>query len=419
MLHESASDANPLMAPAVAGMQPAPAPAPAQAVVRPRLESVDLLRGLVMVLMALDHTRDFFHTGAFQGWDPLDLTKTTLPLYFTRWLTHFCAPVFIFLAGTGAFLFTTRGKTTRELSWFLFTRGLWLVLLELTWVHFLGWTFAFNLHEEWLLVIWAIGWSMVVLAALVYLPIWAVTAFGVALIAGHNAFDGVTPERWGSWSWFWRVLHAGGRFEVAPGYTFGVGYPLIPWVGVMATGFGFGRLLLLEPVARRRLFLRLGIGLTLAFVLLRYSNLYGNPKPWSPQSDLWRTLLSFLDCHKYPPSLCYLLMTLGPALIVLSLLDRGVPRLLKPVLVFGRVPLFYYLLHLPLIHGLSVLVHAMSLGRADWLYGVAPPQPPPDAGFNLAVVYLAWIAMVLMLYPACRWFADLKRRRPDAWLSYL
>jgi uncharacterized membrane protein len=384
-----------------------------------RLESVDVLRGLVMVLMALDHTRDFFHNGIYQGVDPLDLGKTTLPLYFTRWITHFCAPVFIFLAGTGAFLSTTRGKSKRELSWFLLTRGLWLVLLELTWIRWAGWSFAINLHEHWGIVIWAIGWSMVVLAALVHLPTWAITAFGLVMIATHNAFDGVKPESWGSLAWLWRVLHAGGQFPIAPGYTFGAGYPLIPWMGVMAAGYGFGAVLQREPERRRRWLARVGVNLIVVFFLLRFSNLYGDAKLWTSQPTGLKTLLSMLDCTKYPPSLCYLLMTLGPALLVLALLDRGTPWFLKPALVFGRVPLFYYLLHLPLIHGLAVAVNLIRFGHADWLYGLAPAKPPPDAGFGLPVVYLAWLFVVVLLYPACRWFADLKSRRREAWLSYL
>jgi uncharacterized membrane protein len=187
----------------------------------------------------------------------------------------------------------------------------------------------------------------------------------------------------------------------------------------MASGYGFGTLLLREPGERRRWLLGLGSGMTLAFVLLRWSNLYGNPKAWSPQASAMLTLLSFLDCHKYPPSLCYLLMTLGPALIVLALLDRPTPVLLKPILVFGRVPLFYYLVHLPLIHGLAVIVNLVCFGRAGWLYGPATDKAPPEFGFSLPLVYLIWIAIVLMLYPACKWFADLKRRRQEAWLSYL
>jgi uncharacterized membrane protein len=435
-----------------------------------RLDSVDLLRGLVMVLMALDHTRDFFHTGAFQGIDPLDLTKTTGPLYFTRWITHFCAPVFLFLAGTGAFLSTTRGKSKRDLSWFLFTRGLWLVLLELTWIRWAGWAFAINLNEHWGIVIWAIGWSMVALAALVHLPTWAITTFGIAMITTHNASDGLKPETLGSLGWLWRILHAGGQFQITSDVRFGAGYPLIPWIGVMAAGYGFGPILLREPAARQRWLFRVGLNMTVVFFLLRFSNLYGDAKLWSSQSTGFLTLLSMLDCTKYPPSLCYLLMTLGPAAMLLALLDRiavgGVrlspgaaspatssthdasdtaasssvsapgdgrtPRttpavrsesrlaiLLRPILVFGRVPLFYYLIHLPLIHALAVAVNILRCGHANWLHGSTPAKPPPDAGFDLWVVYVAWIIGVFMLYPACQWFAGLKRRRREAWLSYL
>jgi len=408
-------------------------PAPVPAKPASRLDSVDLLRGLVMVLMALDHTRDFFHNAHFQGRDPLDLSTTTLPLFFTRWVTHFCAPVFVFLAGTGAFLSTTRGKSKRELSWFLFTRGLWLVLLELTVIRWTGWSFAIDLHEHWGIVIWAIGWSMVVLAALVHLPAWAITTFGIAVIALHNAFDGVKPDAFGPFAWLWRILHEGGQFQITSGVRFGAGYPLIPWIGVMAAGYAFGTILLREPAARQRWLLRVGLNLIVVFFLLRFSNLYGDAKHWSSQNTGFLTLLSMLDCTKYPPSLCYLLITLGPAAIALALLDRVmqppslpaaggeeglVSRVLRPILVFGRVPLFYYLLHLPLIHGLSVALHVIRLGHANWLYGSAPAKPPPDAGFDLWVVYVAWIIVVFMLYPACQWFADLKRRRRDAWLSY-
>jgi uncharacterized membrane protein len=387
----------------------------------PRLESVDLLRGLVMVLMALDHTRDFFHIGNLHGVNPLDLQSTTVPLFLTRWITHFCAPVFVFLAGTGAFLSIGRGKSKGELSWFLFSRGLWLIVLELTWVQWLGWKFGINLHEHWFLVIWAIGWSMVVLAVLVQLPMPAILAFGLVMILGHNALDRVQPESWGKADWLWQVLHAGGgfRFSSLPEFRFGAGYPLIPWMGVMAAGFAFGQLYRFEPVRRRRWLWCLGVGLTVGFVLLRLSNWYGNPKPWTTQETFVKTIGSFLDCHKYPPSLCYLLMTLGPALLLLAWLDGRTPRVLKPILVFGRVPLFYYLLHLPLIHGLAILTWLVRYGRADWAYGISPAQTPPDVGFGLAFTYLAWVIVILLLYPACRWFADLKRRRRDAWLSYL
>ncbi len=383
-----------------------------------RLDSIDLLRGLVMVLMALDHTRDFFHNGIHQNIDPLNEATGSIALFFTRWMTHFCAPVFIFLAGTGAFLSSTRGKSKRDLSRFLFTRGLWIVFLELTWIHWAGWSFAINLREHWGIVIWAIGWSMVVLAALVHLPTVAITSFGVALIVLHNAFDTLQPEAFGALGWLWQVLHAGGTFQIPGGITFGAGYPLIPWIGVMAIGYSFGTVMLREPAARQRWLLRVGLNLTVIFFLLRFTNLYGDAQLWTSQPTGFRTVLSMLDCTKYPPSLCYLLMTLGPAAILLALLDRKTPSFLEPLLVFGRVPMFYYLLHLPLIHGLAVAVNFLRHDRADWLYGISPAKAPPDAGFDLVWVYLAWLVVLVVLYPACHWFADLKRRRRERWLSY-
>ncbi len=391
----------------------------ASGAVRPRLESVDVLRGLVMVIMALDHTRDFFSKDL--AFDPTDLDKTYPALFLTRWITHFCAPVFIFLAGTGAFLSTIRGKNTKELSWFLLTRGLWLVLLELTWVRCLGWLFNFDFHFAMGIVIWAIGWSMVALAALVFLPLRSVTTVGIVMIASHNLFDFVDPEIGGSLGFLWKILHAGGIIVPAEGYRFAAGYPLVPWIGVMAVGYGFGALLLREPVERRKWLFGLGALLSALFILLRGLNVYGDPDSWSPQKNALFTLFSFLNCHKYPPSLLYLLMTLGPALLALGVLDCGTPRWLKPVLVFGRVPLFYYLLHLPLIHGLAVLASYLHYGQATWWFvnPDAPDARPSDYGYSLPIVYLVWLGVLLALYPVCRWFADVKRRRREPWLSYL
>ena len=395
-------------------MQPATTTRP-----RERLESVDALRGLVIVLMALDHTRDYFHHGAIEGWDPLDLSRTNPALFFTRWITHFCAPVFVFLAGTGACLSASRGKSKSELSWYLVTRGLWLVVLEITWVKCLGWGFSFDFTTVWLLVIWALGVSMIVLAALIHLPIRAVTAFGLLLIIGHNSLDGITPKSWGQFGPLWQVLHAGRTFELPVGLTIGAGYPLVPWIGVMAVGYAFGQIVLLEPAPRRRWMLGLGMTACLLFLLLRGTNLYGDKTPWTPKENAWLSFLSILRCEKYPPSLSYLLMTLGPALLVLAALDRGVPRWLKPALIFGRVPLFFYLLHIPLIHGLSVVVHWIRFHDVRWLFGIAGAKPPQGAGYGLLGTYVAWVVVMLTLYPVCRWFADLKRRRRDIWLSYL
>ena len=291
----------------------APRPLPSNSSGSSRLESIDLLRGIVMILMALDHTRDFFHRGAMLGEDPLDLAVTTPWLFLTRWITHFCAPVFVFLAGTGAYLSTTRGRTRSELSWFLLTRGVWLIVLELTWVRWLGWTFAVNLHEHWLLVIWAIGASMIVLAGLVHLPAPWILTFGLALIVGHNALDDFHAASWGNWTWVWQVLHDGGKFQlpILPGVQLGAGYPLIPWIGVMAVGYSFGELLELESRARQRWLIFLGSALTLGFLILRLSNAYGNPERWSELDTPGLSFMTILSCHKYPPSLCYLMMTLG------------------------------------------------------------------------------------------------------------
>ncbi|HEV2863368.1 MAG TPA: heparan-alpha-glucosaminide N-acetyltransferase domain-containing protein [Pyrinomonadaceae bacterium] len=390
---------------------------------RARLQSVDLLRGVVMVIMALDHARDFFHRDALL-FDPTDLSKTNAALFITRWVTHFCAPVFVFLAGTGAFLSTSRGKTKGELARFLLTRGLWLILLEMTVVRS-GWFFNFDLSLLFGQVIWALGWSMIALAGLIYLPVWAIAAFGLVMIAAHNLLDPVTSKSLGPLGWLWTVLHQGGPIFPRPGMVFFVAYPLVPWVGVMAAGYAFGRVLLLEPARRRRLLLWLGSGAVALFVVLRAVNVYGDPAPWKTQDNWAFTFFSFINTQKYPPSLLYLLMTLGPALVFLALFDRSASgKLARPFVVFGRVPLFYYLLHLPLIHGAACLFALAKYGRAGWLFQNwpppgSPPTYPTDYGYPLWVVYAVWLGAVLALYPLCLWFSRLKQRRRDAWLSYL
>jgi uncharacterized membrane protein len=387
-----------------------------------RLEQVDFLRGLVMMLMALDHTRDYFHYGAVHGLDPLDLNATTVPIFLTRWVTHYCAPVFMFLAGTGAFLSTTRGRSKRELSWFLVTRGLWLVALDLTLVQWAGWSFQFT--PEFLLgaVLWALGWSMVTLAALIHLPMRAIVTIAAIMILGHNALDGIKPEAFGSFAWLWKILHAGGPVELWKGTVLWAGYPLIPWIGVMAAGYGLGSVLVREREERRRIVLRIGLAATAAFIVLRFTNLYGDAREWAPHARPGFGLLSFLHCTKYPPSLCYLLMTLGPALVLLSWLDRKLPRAAGIVSVFGRVPMFYYLLHIPLIHALAIAVERTRFDATPWLFGL-PFGPhdtpvPANAGFGLFWVYVATAVVLALLYPLCRWFAGVKRRRRDWWVSY-
>jgi uncharacterized membrane protein len=388
---------------------------------RARIDSVDLLRGLAMAIMALDHVRDYFHcSGFYFKFDPTDLSRTYTALFVTRWVTHFCAPVFIFLAGTGAFLSASRGKSKHELSKFLLKRGLWLVLLELTFLR-VAWFFNLILLAQPVQVIWCLGWSMVALSALIYLPLWAVTAFGVAMIAVHNLFDGVLAQNLGALGWLWKVFHEGGLMQPTPWSGIFIAYPLIPWIGVMAAGYGFGRLLLLDRGARRKWLLTLGGSLVLAFIILRAINVYGDPTPWSEQKSRLFTFFSFINTYKYPPSLLFLLMTLGPAIMALALFDRDWGRFARPLIVFGRVPLFFYLAHIPLIHGLAVLFAYARCGQATWLFQLPdypPPPVPKDYGHSLPVVYLVWIAVLLILYPVCRWYAGVKKRR-DAWLSYL
>ena len=384
--------------------------------IRPRLASVDLLRGLVMVIMALDHVRDFFTELRF---NPTDLSRTTLPLFFTRWITHFCAPTFVFLAGTGAFLQGGRGKSRSELARFLVTRGLWLVVLELTVVR-LGWAFDLTYAGFfWVQVIWVIGVSMVVLAGLVYLPLPVIAAFGLVMITTHNLFDGVTPESLGGWGPLWTVLHLQRPVALPGGGALFVVYPLVPWIGVMAAGYAFGSLLLRPTEERRRLLLRLGLALTAAFIVLRAVNIYGDPRPWTPQPTGVLTLLSFLDTTKYPPSLAFLLMTLGPAIASLAWFGRLSGPVARFLIVFGRVPLFFYVLHIFVIHGAVLALGMMAGFPAAAFLGPTFLNPVPGWGYGLPAVYAIWAVIVLALYPVCRWYAALRARRHDPWLSYL
>jgi uncharacterized membrane protein len=380
-----------------------------------RLESVDLLRGLVMVLMVLDHTRDFF---GFATINPTDLRVTNVALFFTRWVTHFCAPVFMLLAGIGAYLTGTRRRTRAELARFLVVRGLWLLFLEFTLVR-LGLTFSLKFDFVPLLVFWSIGMSMIVLAGLIFLPRVWIAAIGLVMIVGHNALDGIAPEKFGAYGWIWTVLHVQGPLPSPQGMVVFVVYPLIPWIGVMACGYALGPVFACAPERRRRILAALGLGLTAAFLVLRYANRYGDPQPWSVQKDSTFTALSFLNCNKYPPSLLYLLMTLGPALVFLSVAEHFRGAWTKPLLTFGRVPLFFFVLQWPLLHAGSIAV-AWAVGQPYvWLIGQGPFSAPPGFGHDLPFTYAAWALALVLLYPPCAWFADLKRRRRDVWLSYL
>ena len=397
-----------------------PAEAVFAAIHRPRLESVDLLRGIIMIIMALDHTRDFFTNAAFL---PNDLSQTTPAYFFTRWITHFCAPVFFLLTGTGAYL-SLRRKSKRELSRFLVTRGLWLIFLDAVVLRCLAMQFNFDFHVTFLIVLWTLGWSMIVLALLVYLPDIIVLAFGIILIAGHNLLDSIDPSSFGRFAPLWSILHVPGLVSANPQHIVAVAYPLIPWMGVTAVGYVLGRVFAWPPDRRKAFLLRLGLGLIAAFIVIRAINIYGDPVPWTPQKSALFTVLSFLNTTKYPPSLLFLLMTLGPALLFLRAVDNRTPPFLRPALVYGKVPLFYYIVHFPLIHLIAVVICAIRYGHIYWMFQSPtldqyPFTRPPNWGFGLPGVYLIWACVVIGLYPVCRWYAALKRRSSNPWLSYL
>jgi len=368
-----------------------------------RIVSVDVLRGLVMALMALDHTRDFFGSG---GFNPRDVAEPAL--FLTRWITHICAPTFIFLAGLSAFLYG-RTRSAGELSRFLITRGIWLILIDFTLIKF-GWRFEFDFYRLGAGVIFAIGASMIVLAALVWLPRWAIATVALVMIAGHNLFDGLRAEHFGALSWAWHLLHERGQVPLGERANLYVIYPLIPWAGVMAAGYALGPVMQRAPEARQRLLFMLGAAITLGFVLLRATNLYGDPAPWLPQETWLSTLLSFLNCEKYPPSLLYLMMTLGPALMLLAAFEHARGVFANVLGAFGQVPFFFYVVHIYLIHALAAVTGFAVTGAL---------MSTPKIGLGLPGVYLVWLGVLVLLYPLCRWFAGLKQRRSEWWLSYL
>jgi len=386
-----------------------------------RVASIDFLRGAIMIIMALDHVRDFFHYTSFQ-FDPLDLTKTSAPIFFTRWVTHFCAPIFMFLSGVSAFL-NGQKKTTKELSWFLFTRGLWLVVLELTVVNF-GWNFDIQFHTILFITIWALGFSMMALSLLIFLPQKIILAIALAMIFGHNLLDVIQGEGNKLTSFGWSLVHQPGGFNWDGRLVF-VGYPVIPWIGVMALGYCMGSLYVSYDAAKRKkLLLQFGCSAIALFIILRFTNVYGNPEPWQQQRMPLFTFLSFIDTNKYPPSLLFILMTLGPACIFLALTENVKNGLSKFVSVYGRVPMLYYLLHIYLIHIVAMIVSELftSYGWSKWI--LEEPlwftQNFKGYGFPLVVVYLVWIGIVVALYPVCKAYDKYKQAHKEKWwLSYL
>lgn len=388
---------------------------PAELYPEHRLVSVDILRGAVIILMALDHTRDFFSNVSV---NPVDLTQTSIPLFLTRWITHFCAPVFIFLAGASAYLVQAQYPDPRQLCTFLLKRSLLILFLGITFESLI-WSFTPDFSEISGAVLWAIGWSMMALAGFIrFLPMWGIVLMGLAMITGHNVFDHLTRDDFGayshSWGNIWAILHSGETVRITDQLVLHPFYPLIPWIGVMAVGYGFGKLLLVEKRRQTTLLFLSGILIALLFIGLRYINLYGDPARWQYQATPSLTVLSFINCEKYPPSLLYLLMTLGPAIAILPWLPRLNRRVSDILALFGKTPMFFYVLHLMLIVALSLanalMQHQFNASPIDQISSTGFPYA---YGYDLPIVYLIWLIILAILYPLCRWFAFFKRRRQN------
>jgi uncharacterized membrane protein len=412
---------------------PVPVGTSVPAAARVRLDAIDLVRGIVMILMILDHTRDFVHAGGIMS-NPLDPATSTILLYATRWVTHLCAPTFALLAGLGVGLRRLRGATPGEVSWFLFTRGVWLVVLELTLFRFIiWWNLDFTLLA-FLQVIWAIGASMLALSAIVRLPLPALAAIAGVILVGHNALDAVRLPFWfpgadvpapGFGGSLWLLLHQFGLFPFGgwPGPIVVVQYPLLPWIGLVTAGYVMAAVYAWPAERRRRMLALTAVAMLAVFLVLRTFNIYGDPNEWAPQPTFVQSGMSFMNVNKYPPSLSYVLVTLVPALLALAALDgRTIAGgVWGAVVTFGRVPLFFYVLQWLTAHVSGVIVTALQGKSIDGYFKHLLDffQQPPDFGGPLWTVYVCWIVSLIVMYPLCRWFAAVKARRRDWWLSYL
>lgn len=388
-----------------------------------RIDSIDLLRGLIMIIMALDHTRDFFHKDAWTG-DPLNLDTTTPILYFTRWITHLCAPIFVFLAGSSAYFQSFR-KTKKQLSIFLIKRGLWLICIEIVVMSFI---FSFDIHYTLFVLqtIWSIGISMVILGLVIWLPFEGILVLGAIIVLGHNGLDYYEKGLQTAPPWWYSLLHIPGQYKLWDGHSLFIFYPFLPWAGLMMLGYCFGKLFLkFEGFERKKMLLWLGFGVIAFFILLRATNGYGDPGHWSAQKNGLYTFLSFMKVQKYPPSLLYMCATIGIGILFLAFAGNVKNGLTRFITVYGRVPFLYYILHFTIIHLVSAICylsrgHSLAEGLNPKQGGLLPQFIAPGEGYSLGTVYLVWICIVLSLYPVCKWFSDYKRAHKEKWwLSYL
>ncbi len=384
-----------------------------------RIESIDLLRGVVMILMVIDHVREYANLPGVG--DPVDISQTSPSLFFTRWISHFCAPVFVLLAGVSARMVGAKLRDTSALSSYLLKRGLVLILLEFTVVDF-SWKFNWGWPLFFMQVIWALGAGMVLLAALVHLPARVIGIIGAVIVFGHNLLDGISFAPGTAAFYLWSILHQKNVLPLFGGYSVRTTYPLIPLVGVMALGYCLGALFVADASAekRKRMLWRLGGAATALFVVLRVFNLYGEQNPFALQADAAHTLMALGNVTKYPTSLQFLLMTLGPAMLALAAFEplRGAWR--KPLLIFGRTPMFYYIAHLYLLHALG-LTMALAAGHswAEFDFKTKITGMPVTFGFSLWGVYLFSAATIILLYPACRWYDGWRRRSSSLIARYI
>ncbi|QOP46069.1 DUF1624 domain-containing protein [Sulfurimonas paralvinellae] len=382
-----------------------------------RFEALDILRGLAMVIMALDHARDFFALD-FVLSSPTDLAMTNMEVFLTRWITHFAAPTFIFLAGIGLF-FASGRRTKSQLATLALTRGIWLIFLELTLVGFF-WCFSSDfIYKPKVGVLFAIGIAMIAMSVIIYLPRYLIAFISLFLIFGHNMFDSIEPHMFKDYFWIWHLLHVPGNIYIGD-IELRVIYPLAPWIGVMALGYLFGPVTKLPRADRKKVFLFTGLSFFVISIMLRWGNIYGDPSFWSPHPTLEYSIMSFLNFTKYPPSLIYILFLLGSAMMLMGLLDRPLGRWSEPLKVFGQVPFFFYILHIPLLHLGGIALALYVFNDASWLFQAPLGETPSgySYGYELLPTYLAWISAVVILYYPSRWFAGLKASRKDWWISY-
>lgn len=378
-----------------------------------RIQNIDIARGLVILIMALDHCRDLLHTTAITQ-NPTDLNTTTPILFFTRWITHFCAPAFVFLAGSSAYLSFKKSKNRSVARNFLIKRGLWLVLLEFTVINFGLW---FDIHFQMLFfqVIAAIGFGMIILATILSISPKTITAIGIGIISIHNLLEWLFQGSQSIWIKIASPFFVPSMFPLSEHLTFFIGYPLIPWLGILLLGFGLGRIFEMETATRKKRFLQYGLISLIGFLVIRFINIYGDPSPWAKQESFVKTVLSFLNTSKYPPSLLYSLMTLSGLFFLLSFTE-GIQNTASQFLsIYGKVPLFFYLIHWYIIHPImfgmlfSQGYHWKDLPFGNFQFG----RPATESGWPLGIVYLVWILVILLMYPLCKWYSNYKMNHPE------